>query len=181
MLEDKVLLWKLKRGDADAMHCVYEKYKRDMFGLAVSLARDRWAGEDIVHDVFVSFVRVSPKLKMRTSLKSYLLCSVANRVRNMGRAKELETLSSEPSDANTEMNSYGPDHAAIENERGNLIEQALARLPYDQREIITLHIQGGLKFREIAASRNLSINTVQSRYRYGLEKLRTMLNGKVTP
>ena len=70
MFEDKTLLRKLKRGDENAMHHVYEKYKRDMLSLAITLARDRTMGEDIVHDVFISFVRISPKLRLRTSLRS---------------------------------------------------------------------------------------------------------------
>jgi RNA polymerase sigma-70 factor, ECF subfamily len=180
VLEDKVLLWKLKRGDANAMHYVYEKYKRDMLGLAISLSRDRATGEDIVHDVFVSFVRISPKLKLRTSLRSYLLSSVANRVRNMGRIKPMEALPGERKE-NSGIHPLPPDCIAIAQEQDDLVDNAMAQLPYDQREIITLHIQGKMKFREIAASQITSINTVQSRYRYGLEKLRTLLDGKVTP
>ena len=38
-----------------------------------------------------------------------------------------------------------------------------------------------MKFREIANSREVSINTIQSRYRYGLETLRSLLDGQVTP
>ena len=179
VLEDKVLLWRLKRGDTSALHFVYEKYKRDMLGLAASLTRDRAAGEDIVHDVFVSFVRISPKLQLRTSLRSYLLSSVANRVRNMGRTKAVEALSKENGDHNR-IHPLTPDNIAIDCEQERLLDQALTQLPYDQREIITLHIQGGMKFREIAVFQNLSINTVQSRYRYGLEKLRSLLNGRMT-
>jgi DNA-directed RNA polymerase specialized sigma24 family protein len=82
MLEEKLWLWKLRRGDAEALRHIYDRYKHDMLGLAVSLSGDRTAGEDTVHDVFVSFVRRAPELRLRTSLRSYLLSSVANRVRN---------------------------------------------------------------------------------------------------
>jgi len=47
-------------------------------------------------------------------------------------------------------------------------EQAMMQLPYDQRETVVLHLQAGMKFREIAASQEVSVNTIQSRYRYGL-------------
>ena len=53
--------------------------------------------------------------------------------------------------------------------------QALAELPGEQREAFVLHVQGGLKFREIANLQNVSIKTVQSRYRYGIEKLQSLL------
>ena len=51
----------------------------------------------------------------------------------------------------------------------------MAKLPAEQREVVSLHIHGQMKFREIAQQLELSINTVQSRYRYGIEKLRTFL------
>jgi DNA-directed RNA polymerase specialized sigma24 family protein len=41
-----------------------------------------------------------------------------------------------------------------------------------------LHLRGGMKFREIAGLQGISINTAKSRYRYGLQKLRTLLSDK---
>ena len=56
----------------------------------------------------------------------------------------------------------------------------MAQLPYAQREVVILHVQGGMKFRAIAKSQDVSINTVQSRYRYGMDKLRSIMNSMVT-
>jgi len=55
---------------------------------------------------------------------------------------------------------------------------ALENLPLEQREVIVLHLQGDMKFRQIAAMLDIPINTVQSRYRYGMEKLRQLLAKK---
>ena len=52
---------------------------------------------------------------------------------------------------------------------------AVARLPPAQREVLSLKIDGGLTFAEIAAVIGTSINTAASRYRYALEKLRTTI------
>ncbi len=172
ILEDRWLLRKLRHGDAAALQRLYEKYKRDLLGLAVTLSRDKGAGEDIVHDVFVSFVRFAPRLRLRTSLRSYLLASVANRARNLNRVSTREP----PPPCAAES---PPDQKVWEHERTSLIERAMAQLPGDQRETIILHLQAGMKFKEIADSQNVSVNTIQSRYRYGLEKLRSLLDGKV--
>jgi len=59
------------------------------------------------------------------------------------------------------------------------INDALAQIPYEQREVVTLHLKAGMKFREIARLQNGSVNTIQSRYRYGLEKLRLLLDDEV--
>jgi len=175
MVEDRLLLWKLQRGDRDALRRVYEMYRHDLLGLAVTLSNDRATAEDAAHDAFVSFVRVSPGLRLRTSLRSYLLSTVANRVRSLNRARV-----GQAPPANV-VESPPPELAALQGEQARLIEQAMAELPYDQREAVILHLQVGMKFREIANSQDVSINTIQSRYRYGLEKLRSLLDGKVTP
>jgi RNA polymerase sigma-70 factor (ECF subfamily) len=69
-----------------------------------------------------------------------------------------------------------PGHYAIFGEEARNLNHAIAQLAYEQREVIMLHLRGGMKFREIAGLQGISINTVKSRYRYGLEKLRTLLS-----
>ncbi len=69
---------------------------------------------------------------------------------------------------------------AIGCEESGQLQDLLARLSYEQREVIVLHLHHELRFREIAKALGISINTVQSRYRYGLDKLRSILNSVVT-
>jgi RNA polymerase sigma-70 factor (ECF subfamily) len=59
-------------------------------------------------------------------------------------------------------------------EMSALVQQALARLPAAQREVITLKVWAGLTFAEIADALGIPVNTAASRYRYGLEALRAM-------
>jgi RNA polymerase sigma-70 factor (ECF subfamily) len=60
-----------------------------------------------------------------------------------------------------------------------LLAGALARLPLEQRETIVLHLKADMKFKQIARMQGISISTVQGRYRYGLSKLRTILDGEL--
>ncbi len=60
-----------------------------------------------------------------------------------------------------------------------ILRDALAQIPYEQREVLTLYMQGDMAFKQIAKIQNVSINTVQGRYRYGLDKLRSLLNGEM--
>jgi RNA polymerase sigma-70 factor (ECF subfamily) len=57
--------------------------------------------------------------------------------------------------------------------------EAMRQLPPEQREVIALRFEAGLGFRQIAHMQDVSINTVQGRCRYGMEKLRSALNGEV--
>ena len=178
MLEDKLLVWKFKRGSADALRRIYEKYKNDLLALAITLTRDRTTAEDILHDVFVSFVQHAEKLQLRTSLKSYLSSCIANRVRNLSRTNLQRTVQLNHTEA-VGSDCDWPEQLAMSAEQSDRIEKAMAELPYQQQEVIILRLQSGMKFKAIAESQGVSINTIQSRYRYGLDKLRSLLNSEV--
>jgi len=179
MVEDRLLVWRFNRGSKDALRRIYEKYKDDLLGLAVTLLRDRSAAEDIVHDVFVSFARACGTFRLSGTLKGYLSTCVANeaRDRNRLRAGRDAGLHSAQSPV---LNSPGPAEYVMSCEESEKLQDLLARLPYEQCEVIVLHLHQGMRFREIAKALDVSINTVQSRYRYGLEKLRSIVNGEVT-
>jgi RNA polymerase sigma-70 factor (ECF subfamily) len=68
-----------------------------------------------------------------------------------------------------------PANVLIRREQLRRVFNALTRLPYDQREVFVLRVQGSMKFKEIAELQDVSIKTVLSRYRYGIEKLRALL------
>ncbi|MHC4738606.1 MAG: RNA polymerase sigma factor [Planctomycetota bacterium] len=178
MLEDKLLVWKFKNGSRDALQRIYEKYKNDLLALAIALSNDKSAAEDVVHDVFVSFAEFVVKLQLRGSLKSYLSTCVANRVRNLNRLKTKQTIG--PDEAQViDPDFNGPVKFAVSAEQAQRITYAMEQLPYEQREAIILHLHSGMKFGTIAKRQNLSVNTIQSRYRYGLDKLQSILNGEV--
>jgi DNA-directed RNA polymerase specialized sigma24 family protein len=54
----------------------------------------------------------------------------------------------------------------------------MSQLPYEQREAVVLHLKGGMKFKELAKLQGVSISTIHGRYRYGLYKLRSLLNSE---
>lgn len=60
-------------------------------------------------------------------------------------------------------------------ETAAIVTDALAKLPEDQREVVTLKLWGGLTFQEIATALGISINTVAGRYRYALTHLQKHL------
>ncbi len=57
MLEDKLLIWKLRRSDKEALRVIYEKYRDDLLRIAAGLLRETSDAEDVVHDVFAAFER----------------------------------------------------------------------------------------------------------------------------
>jgi RNA polymerase sigma-70 factor (ECF subfamily) len=179
MVEDKLLIWRFKLGNRDALCRIYEKYKNDLLKLAVALANDVSAAEDVVQDVFVSFAQSARKIQPRGNLKKYLMTCVANRIRNRKRdLKRHETSGIDDSDCAIS-EGRSPEQWAILSEELELLSRAMAQIPYEQREVVGLYMQGGMTFRQIAKAQSVSINTVQGRYRYGMNKLRSMLNSEV--
>jgi RNA polymerase sigma factor (sigma-70 family) len=179
MLEDKLLILKFNRGNRRALRDIYEKYKDDLVTLAAALLMDANSAEDVVHDVFVSFIESAQKFRLTGSLKGYLATCVANNARNKIKA-DCRHNSVAINDANSSAaDSSNPAHLAIFGEDSHRLIRALEQLPYEQREVLILHCNSGLKFREIAARQNVSLNTTQGRYRYAMDKLRSMLNGQV--
>ena len=179
MLEDEWLKWKLRRGSPEALARVYEKYIDAMLTLAMGLLNNRAAAEDVVQDVFLSFARSAKGLRSHGSLRSYLVTSVLNRVRD--RRRQLQRQAVETRTSASLRNRPGPEQAAILVEETARLNQAVAELPEEQREVVLLRLKANLKFRDIARLQQTSVNTVLGRYRYGLDRLRSLLNGEVEP
>ena len=178
MLEDKLLVLKCRRGSRDAMCRIYAKYKDYLLTLAKGLLGEQAAAEDVVHDVFVSFARSARQFQLTGSLRGYLATCVSNRARDKIRAR---TRQAEALDSVNPIipGSDNPEQRLIEREELTRLRQAISQIPYEQREAVMLHLKGGMKFREIAKLQGVSVSTIHGRYRYGLDKLRSMLNSEL--
>jgi len=179
MLEDTVLIWKFKGGSREALCRIYQKYKTDLLKLATILLNNTGDAEDVVHDVFLLFVQSAEKLKLHGNLKSYLLTCVANRARNRNRMHQRRQTVGLDDAEQVVSDAKRPDEWIICSEELRRWSGILARLPFEQREVVVLHLRAGMKFRQIAKLQGISVNTVKGRYRYGLDKLRLILNGEV--
>lgn len=179
MIEDKILAWRFKRGSSDALARIYEKYEAYLLTLAAALSNDINTAQDIVHDFFVSFAQSPDKLRIDKSLKGYLATCVVNRTRDQMRAKHRQPAVGLDQADSVGSNAPAPDVSVMFAEELQSLNLSLARLPYEQREVLLLHFYSRMKFKAIANLQDVSINTVRSRYRYGLDKLRSLLDGEL--
>ena len=76
-------------------------------------------------------------------------------------------------------NTDGPVRLVIQSEELQKLGFALSRIPYEQREAIVLYLHGRMKFKTIAGLQNVSIKTAHTRYRAGLDTLKSILNSEV--
>jgi len=179
MIEDRFLVWRFNRGDAAALCRIYEKYRDGLLKVAAALLNDRSGIEDVLHDVFVGFAQTVGRFELHGSLKGYLSICVANRARDRNRMARRQNTANWDNALPQPADLAGPQQVAMSHELVARLDAAIAELPDEQREAIVLHVQSKMPFREIARLREISINTAMSRYRYGLDKLRSILNGEL--
>ncbi len=120
--------------------------------------------EDAVHEALLPWVQNPLKMREVKNLKAYLYASLRNAcLKRTGQARR----GLMPEDMAA---AEGPDvHLQAD------VASALSRLPEDQRETVYLKIWGDLTFAEIAELQNVNLQTVASRYRYALAKLKEIL------
>jgi len=178
MIEDELLKWRFKCGSGEALRRIYEKYADFLLTLAIALLNDVHLAEDVLHDVFVNLARSAETFRLSGNLKSYLARCVINRARDQIRAAVRRSDMVQITDT-LSTNGDGPEEMIICSEESVHLNAAIAALPYQQREAVVLHVKGGMKFREIAKLQGVTVSTAQGRYRYGLNKLRSILTGEV--
>lgn len=178
MLEDEMLKLKFKAGRPDALAAIYDKYADHLLTCAVALLHDHSLAEDVLHDVFVNFAKSVTRFRIRGSLKAYLSTCVLNRSRDYLRKRRNKTNTLDDSQELTSADP-APDSDILFEEESARLSKAMAQLPDEQREAVVLKIKSGFKFRQIAKLQNISINAAQARYRYGIDKLRSLMNSEM--
>lgn len=150
----------------DRIGALYEAHGRALFAYASSLTPDSAVAEDVVHQVFLKLLK-SRDVALPERPLPYLLKAVRNTALNDLRQRRREV----------ELNAEAGwlEAPAGREEEALALEAALNMLPQEQRELIVLRTWAELTFEEAAAVVGCSPNTAASRYRYGRDKLRTIL------
>ena len=177
-MEDRLLVFRCKRGCRRSFARIYEKYKVDLVRLAMALLNDAGAAEDVVHDVFVRFAQGLEGFRLTGSLKGYLMTCVANRARNWNRARRVAVRVSTGSADCGEVAPSPVERIAC-SEQLLRLAKALGQLSDEQREVTALHLYGQMSFRAIGQRLAIPVSTAKSRYQHGLIRLRGLLDHEV--
>lgn len=163
----------LAAGDPAAYAALYARLARRLLRVAAAMLADTGEAEDAVHDVFVALARGRERLRRVEDLDAYVFASLRHSI-----AARLKRQSAE---RRHHVRIAPTREAAVEsidpNEAGD-VSDALAALPPEQREVVSLKIDAGLTFAQIGEVLGISPNTAGSRYRYAIEKLRRSLEGR---
>jgi RNA polymerase sigma-70 factor (ECF subfamily) len=170
-LSDNMLRAALARNDPAAVELMWNRYAGDLFAYLQAVLCSRHDAEDALQTVFVRIVQKRHRLAKAQRLDAYVYRIARNEAsRLIGRRKKERTVV-----AVDESWLAAPEDSRESNDLAEQLQAALARLPQPQREVIVMKIYRQKTFLEISELLGLSQNTVASRYRYGMEKLRILL------
>ena len=142
---------------------LYDQYGASLYRYALMILADPAAAEDAIQQVFAALLAHRRTIEaeehyLRRAVRNECYSALRRRVRQAIEEPLLEAVG--PEDR--------PDERIA-------LEAAIRALPADQREVLHLHVFEGRTFQEIADLTGESINTIASRYRYAVAKLRAML------
>ena len=148
---------------------LYRQHGPALLLFAQAVTGERGRAQDAVHQVFLKLLEKG-SLSQVVDKKAYLFACVRNAALNDSKLRDRNA----PLDPDSAW--FSPpdrDYAGEQN-----LRRALEALPSDQRQVMVLHIWGELTFSQISDLLDLSSNTVASRYRYALAKLRDSMFAK---
>lgn len=148
----------------------YAQWGARLVAYAHTVAGSRDAAEDAVHTVF-AHLAARPELLHRALDPAAYLFASARREALRQRAQRMPVAEVEDG----WLVAAGGERLHAEDVRD--IERAVAELPEDQREAVTLRIWGGLTFSQMAEATGTPDRTLESRFRAALEKLKHRLKG----
>lgn len=174
-LSDEALLAGLGSGDRDAAAVFVRRFQRRVFGLTLSVLRDRGAAEEAAQESFVRAWRHASAYDPRRGTVAAWLLTIARNVSiNMLTARRFDPIDPEVLLA---MEGKRPAEAGAEAQVADreLLREPLARLPEDQRRALVLAVFYGFTAREIGELDGVPLGTVKTRIRSAMMKLRSQL------
>ncbi len=182
-LSDEQLMERFLEGRSGAFQTLVERHSGRIYNFVLRQVGDKDLAEDIVQDTFLRVVRSAKSFRAKAKLTTWLytiarnLCIDALRKAKHRRHASLDKPLSQQDGGATLLDMVaddkpGHDSAARDRRFVAALEDALATLPDEQREVFLMREIQGLKFREIAEIVGIPENTVKSRMRYALEALR---------
>jgi len=172
---DEALLSLVASSDDQALAELYDRFGGVAYGLAFRILRDESLAQDAVQEAFLAVWRTADRfLAERAKASTWILTLVHRRAVDLVRRQERrrgEPLESVPEPVASEQ---VEEQATIRFQR-QVVQEALRRLPPEQREALELGYYAGLTQSELAERLGQPLGTIKSRMFTGLTRLRDLL------
>jgi RNA polymerase sigma-70 factor (ECF subfamily) len=180
---DEDLMLAYAAGDAAAFDTLYARHKGGVYRYLLRQCRPGVAVDELFQDVWMNLIRARASYTPTAKFATYLYRLAHNRLIDHYRASGQVRLVSADDEAHEEAVAALPANSGLEPERraenrdlGERLKDAVAALPPPQRDAFLLQQEAGLSLNEIAELTGVGIETVKSRLRYAVNKLRNDLS-----
>ena len=163
----------LAQDDPAALERIYDFAGQDLYGYLAGLTASKHDAEELLNDLFIRIVDKREKLAATANLKAYLFRMASNMAYDRMRHKKKQMRALEDYALILESD----ETAGISGEEAQNLNRALVSLPAEQRETVVMKFYLKKTFWEIAESVGVSENTISSRYRYAMQKLKAFMEG----
>jgi RNA polymerase sigma-70 factor (ECF subfamily) len=180
---DEALLAAYAAGDARAFADLYERHERPVYRYFLRQGATPAQADDLLQDTWLAVVRNAGHFEPRAKFTTWLYTIARNKLVDHWRGRDdaisLDDAANDP-DADTPLevdagDAHRPDVQAMSRAQARAFVDAVEQLPPAQKEAFLLQAEGGLSLEEIAAVTNAGHETVKSRLRYAMAKLRTAM------
>jgi len=180
---DEDLMLRYRDGDVRAFEDLYARHRGGVFRYVLRQVGLRAAAEEVFQEVWTKIISSRARYRVEARFATFLYRVAHNCVIDHFRRKPpLQLIALDDDEEKEAMQVAGPqqeqpERVVARRQTARQILRALALLPDEQREAFLLHEEGGLTLEEIADVTRVGRETVKSRLRYALAKLRQELNG----
>jgi RNA polymerase sigma-70 factor, ECF subfamily len=184
---DEALMLRYRNGEVRAFEVLLARHRRPIFNFLLRYVGDRILAEDLLQEVFLRVIKSAESYERQAKFTTWLytiarnLCVDSSRRAKHRRAASLDSPLDRDEKDGASLGDFVSDGApavdrkAIGHELRGKLEAAIAHLVDEQREVFVMREFLDMPFKEIAGVVGCPENTVKSRMRYALEKLRAEL------
>lgn len=169
------LFIQIAEGDMQALETMYYQTYKAVYGFILSILKNQYDAEDILQETYIKIKTGAHLYKPQGKPLAWIF-TIARNLSYMKIRKDKNTQTSPYEELENIL-----DFSAVEDKENKLLlEAAFSILGDEERQIIILHANTGMKHREIAALLKLPLSTVLSKYNRGMKKLRNYIEGRMS-
>lgn len=175
---DETLMLAYANGDGDAFAELYARHRARLFHYLLGQLRDRSLAEELFQDVWQKMIHARNGWRPDAAFATWLFRIAHNRLNDHWRAARHRPVAPDDADERTARlaDTCTPELLADEQAQRLELRQALAELPPEQQEVVILRLEQELSLEEIGQITGVGRETVKSRLRYAMDKLRARLS-----
>lgn len=174
-ISDNTLMLRVRNGDLDKMGLLFERHHRPLMGFLYHMTGQRELSEDLVQNVFYRMLKYRHTFRGDGEFRAWMYHLARNVIHDEGRGQKRSIRKEELDNHAEKIGSLEmADDILLKKQELGALQQALAKLPEESREVLVLSRYQELKYAEIGAIMNISEGAVKVRVHRALQQLKNL-------